>query len=92
MNQYQSPTPRTAMAFVAVALTAVTIGVWVIAPTKMESGQADARAQALPPASAAIATNVTRLEPIEVVAPRKPTASAVFVHHIQQVPKHKQQT
>jgi hypothetical protein len=89
MNQYQSPTPRTAMAFVAVALTALTIGVWVIAPTKMESGQADARAQAHAPASVA---DVRRLDRIEVVAPREPTASAVFVHHIQQVPKHKQQT
>ncbi len=90
MNRYQSPTPRTAMAFVAVALTALTVGAWVIAPTAMAPGQADARAQAQAPA--ALASEIQRIAPIEVVAMREPNSPAVLVHHIQHVPRHKQQT
>jgi hypothetical protein len=88
MNRYQSPTPRTAMAFVAVALTALTVGAWVIAPTKLQPGLADARAQASMPASAV--TEVTRIDAIEVVGVREP--ATVLVRHSQPAPKHKQQT
>ena len=36
MNRYEPPFPRVAFGFAAVAMTAITIGVLVVLPSKME--------------------------------------------------------
>lgn len=88
MKRYQSPIPRATLALAAVALTALTVGAWVIAPAKMEPGSSQARALALSaPASAQVASVATR---IEVVAVRQPSLATVLLRHFQTAPKHKQ--
>lgn len=89
MNRYQPPTPRTALGLAAVALTAVTLGVWVIAP----AGSAPANAPASPLVSAqpamapADTAEVTRIEVIGVrPAPSPVQLSRAMVFHA----KHKQ--
>jgi hypothetical protein len=42
MNSYKSSTPRTAIGFVAVALTAMTIGLLVVMPAKFGTGSSEA--------------------------------------------------
>ena len=37
MNRYEFPTPRVAFGFAALAMTALTIGVLVVLPSRMES-------------------------------------------------------
>jgi hypothetical protein len=76
-NRYQSTTPRGAMAFAAIALTAVTLGAWVIAPTKTQPGKADTRpilgSHAVMPAPAAAEQGITR---IDVIATRHAAPAA----------------
>lgn len=50
MNRYEFPTPRVTFAFAALVMTALTIGVLVILPSRMES---DSQAYALFAASRA---------------------------------------
>lgn len=81
MKSYQSGTPRTAFGFVAVALTALTLGIWVVAPTKVEPSKQTLplpTVQAVVPA--AVDAGPTR---IEVIAARQPMAGAELVSHVQ---------
>lgn len=52
MNRYDPGTPRAALGLAAIALTALTIGLLVVVPAKMDAGGADtltlARAKAPP--------------------------------------------
>ena len=92
MKNYQFPIPRAALGFAAVALTALTVGTWVIAPTTTEPGTlATATPSIVEPMAAD--TVPTRLDRIEVTAVREPTLMTTLVHHFQLLqPKHKQQT
>lgn len=91
MKRYQSPIPRAALAFAAVALTAMTIGAWVIAPAKMGPGNPDARTLAV--ASSVVPAEVGQdVLRIDVVAVRQPALTTVLLRHIQGVAKHKQQS
>ena len=94
MKRYQFPIPRAALGFAAVALTALTVGAWVIAPTQVEPGTADARTLATAPAiMAAPPEAITRIEGLEVVAARHPTLLTTLVRYFQPAqPKHKQQS
>ncbi|MEP7329012.1 MAG: hypothetical protein ABI777_07355 [Betaproteobacteria bacterium] len=58
MNNYEPARPRTAIALAAAALTALTIGLLVVAPAKFDAANPDARVLA--------ATKVAPGAPIEV--------------------------
>lgn len=96
MKHYQFPIPRAALGFAAVALTALTVGVWVIAPTTTEPGTAASTtlATAAPQIRESTAGyTVTQLDRIEVIAQREPSLTMTLVRHLQLFqPKHKQQT
>lgn len=47
MNNYQSSTPRVALGIAAVAMTAVTFGVFIVMPAMVESGGEGVRTQAV---------------------------------------------
>ena len=47
MNNYQSSTPRVAIGIAAVAMTAVTFGVFIVMPAMIESGGEGVRTQAV---------------------------------------------
>jgi hypothetical protein len=78
MTHYQSSSPRKLFAIGAFALTAITIGLAVVLPAKMESGDRDVRALAasapVPPIEA-----VTERLRIEVVGVRDPELISVQV-------------
>jgi len=71
MNSYKSSTPRTAIGFIAIALTAMTIGLLVVAPAKFGSGGPDALtlARTAPPAPTEVAINPGTIEVIGVREP-----------------------
>lgn len=91
MKRYEPSTPRTAFGLAAVALTAVTLGVWVIAP----AGTAPATAPAYPLASvqpvavapADSSADVTRIEVIAVRPAHTMQVSRAVFHA-----KHRQQS
>ena len=94
MNRYETSIPRAALGLAAAALAAMTMGLSVIAPAKMGSGDQEARslaaARAVPPASAEATVGLTR---IDVIAIREPSLATMQVRHIQPVsPKRKQQS
>ena len=77
MNSYVSPTPRAVSGAIAVALTALTIGLFAVLPAETgpsERMQEIATAASAPPAtrSAAASAELRYIEPIEVVAVRAP--------------------
>jgi len=78
MTHYQSSTPRAVFAIGAFALSAITIGLAVVVPAKMQSGDRDVRALAVatPIAPAADAAVTERLC-IEVVGVRDPDLISV---------------
>ena len=90
MNAYQTSTPRAALTIAAIALTALTIGVSVVAPAKMDSGSRELSLAA----RESVAPMPTRvvIEPagIEVVTAREPAFISVHVRSVQ--PKSKQQS
>lgn len=47
MNNYQSSTPRVALGIAAVAMTAVTFGVFIVMPAMIDSGGEGVRTQAV---------------------------------------------
>lgn len=73
MNRYETSTPRTACGIAAIAMTAMTIGLMVVVPTKMDSGSLDvislAAANAATPGDTEVAISPAR---IDVVAVREP--------------------
>jgi hypothetical protein len=94
MNRYESSIPRAALGFAAAALAAMTLGVSVIAPAKMESGNPEARSlavsKAVTPAPTEVAIGAMR---VLVIAAREPNLSTMQVRHLQPAqPKRKQQS
>jgi len=70
MNTYTFETPRTAIALCALALTAITIGGLVVAPSMLDSGYAATTlASRTPPASVEVAISPSRIDVIAVRAP-----------------------
>jgi len=90
MNSYQTSAPRAALAIAAFALTALTIGVSVVAPARMDSGSGQL-GLATRESVAGVPTPVV-IEPanVEVVAARHPSFISVHVRGVQ--PKRKQQS
>jgi hypothetical protein len=80
MTHYQSSNPRAVFAIGAFALTALTIGLAVVVPAKMESGDRDVRALAVStPMAPAADQAVTERLCIEVVGVRDPELISVQV-------------
>ena len=83
MNRYQTSGPRKIFAIAAVAMTAITIGLSVVVPAKMQSGDRAPRTLA--------ASGITTPAPVEVVASplrievvgiRDPVLMSVHVRHV----------
>ena len=75
MNRYEFPTPRVAFGFAALAMSALTIGVLVILPSRMES---DSQAYALFAASrAAQCASALPAKCADVVGVEEPSLHAV---------------
>jgi FlaG/FlaF family flagellin (archaellin) len=77
MNSYDNPTPRAVSGVIAVALTALTIGLFAVLPAETGPSartQGIATAASLPPAtrSSTASTELRYIEPIEVVGVRAP--------------------
>ena len=77
MNSYDNPTPRAVSGVIAIALTALTIGLFAVLPAETgpsERTQEIATAAALPPATRAsdATVEIRYMEPIEVVGVRAP--------------------
>jgi hypothetical protein len=78
MNRYEPLIPRVAFGIAAVAMTAITIGVSVIMPAKMDSDSREPRLlEALTVTAPASTGDVTGSEGIDVVAVHKAGLSAV---------------
>ena len=78
MNRYQPLIPRVAFGIAAIAMTAITIGVSVIMPAKMDSDSSEPRMlEALTVTAPASTGDVTGSESIDVVAVHKAGLSAV---------------
>jgi hypothetical protein len=78
MNRYEPLIPRVAFGIAAVAMTAITIGVSVIMPTKMDSDSREPRMlEALTVTAPASTGHVIGSESIDVVAVHKAGLSAV---------------
>ena len=78
MNRYEPLIPRVAFGIAAVAMTAITIGVSVIMPAKMDSDSPEPRMlEALTVTAPASTGDVTGSESIDVVAVHKAGLSAV---------------
>jgi len=94
MKRYQFPIPCLTLGFAAVALTALTVGLSVIAPTTLQPGNPEvgAVARAAMPAPAAVDLGVARIEGVTVTAIRQLAPAAVLVRQSQAVRSmHKQQ-
>ena len=77
MNRYQTSTPRAAIGFVAVAMSALTIGVAVVLPARMQSAGQDAVVFAAAKAAALAPTEVAAVPArIDVIAVRPASAVA----------------
>ncbi len=74
MNRFQPLTPRAAFGLAAVALSALTFGLAVVAPAKLDSGVVDSRTLAavgdMPPAITEAAVIPYRIEVIGVRDPK----------------------
>jgi hypothetical protein len=83
MNDYLTSTPRAPLAIAAVVMTAITLGLSVLAPATMDAGTPQFRAMAAPSRLAPPVTEVAVIPPpsasIEVVAVREPALTAVQV-------------
>jgi len=78
MNRYQTLIPRVAFGIAAVAMTAITMGVSVIMPAKMDSDSPEPRMlDALTVTAPASTGDVTGSESVDVVAVHKAGLSAV---------------
>ena len=73
MNRYETSTPRAAFAVAAVALTAMTLGLSVILPAKMDTPSIAA------PAAVIVSDAPTRVARIDVIAVREPKVASVPV-------------
>ena len=78
MNRYQTLIPRVAFGIAAVAMTAITIGVSVVMPTKIDSDSAEPRMlEALTVTAPAFTGEVTGSESINVLAVHEAGLSTV---------------
>jgi hypothetical protein len=78
MNRYEPLIPRVAFGIAAVAMTAITIGVSVIMPAKMDSDSPEPRVlEALTVTAPASTGDVTGSDSVDVVAVHKAGLSAV---------------
>jgi hypothetical protein len=78
MNRYQPLIPRVAFGIAAVAMTAITIGVSVVMPAKMDSDSPEPRMlEALTVTAPASTGDVTGSESIDVVAVHRAGLSTV---------------
>jgi hypothetical protein len=78
MNRYEPLIPRVAFGIAAVAMTAITIGVSVIMPAKMDSDSPEPRMLAALKVTAAASTgDVIGPEGIDIVAVHEAGSSAV---------------
>ena len=78
MNRYEPLIPRVAFGIAAVAMTAITIGVSVLMPTKMDSDSREPRMlEALTVIAPASTGDVTGSASIDVVAVHRAGLSAV---------------
>jgi hypothetical protein len=78
MNRYEPLIPRVAFGIAAVAMTAITIGLSVVMPAKVDSDSREPRMlEALTVTASASTGDVTGSESIDVVAVHKPGLSAV---------------
>ena len=78
MNRYQPLIPRVAFGIAAVAMTAITIGVSVVMPAKMDSDSPEPRMlEALTVTAPAPTGDVTGSESIDVVAVHRAGLSTV---------------
>jgi len=73
MNRYETSTPRAAFALAAVALTAMTLGLSVIIPARMDTPNVAATAAVI------VSDAPTRVERIDVIAVREPKIASVPV-------------
>jgi len=78
MNRYQTPIPRVAFCLAAVAMTALTIGVTVILPAKMDSNGDEPRVLAASKVTTPVAPGGgTGSASLDVVAVREPALATV---------------
>jgi hypothetical protein len=78
MNRYEPLIPRVAFGIAAVAMTAITIGVSVIMPAKMDSDSPEPRVvEALTVTAPASTGDVTGSDSVDLVAVHKAGSSAV---------------
>ena len=73
MNRYEPSTPRAAFAIAAIALTAMTLGLSVIIPARLDTFNIVA------PPTFVDADAPTRVERIDVIAIREPKVASVRV-------------
>ncbi len=75
MQSYEFPTPRAACGVIAVALTAITLGIFAVLPAQNgPSERVQSIARAAPPA---VTTEELRyIDPVEVVAIRAPRVTS----------------
>jgi len=77
MNRYQTLIPRIAFGIAAVAMTAITIGVSVVMPARMDSDSPEPRMLDALTVTAPASTGDTGSESVDVVAVHKAGLSAV---------------
>ena len=70
MNRFDPSTPRATFGIAAIAMTALTVGLLVVVPTKMDSGDVDtiplATANALPPSATEVTISPARIDVVGV--------------------------
>ena len=79
MKRYQSAAPRALFMAAAAALTAITLGVAVVAPAGIAGAASNAYDAPIASAGSALADAPTRVVRIDVVAVREPTVASLQV-------------
>jgi len=77
MTHYEPSIPRVALGIAAVAMTAITLGVSVVMPAKMDSGGSEPRVLAALQVPAPASTSPATVTSVDVVAAREPGSSTV---------------
>ena len=88
MNRYESATPRAAFGIAALAMTALVIGLSVVLPSKLETGN-EQRALAAAPAIRMDASEIAIIPAIDVYGVREPQ---MVQDHSRPLSKHDQST
>ena len=77
MTHYEPSIPRVALGIAAVAMTAITLGVSVVMPAKMDSGGSEPRVLAALKVTTPASTSPATVTSVDVVAAREPGSSTV---------------